>query len=177
LLKPLKSKSSKQFSCSKISAPTLDYNKISYDLIGQNRAAALATVAANGTPHVATVYCIVEPDLTIYFVTRIEARKYKNLVFQPHVAMTFTNEEHMESVQLMGRAERVEVLADEQDRLYELMVLRHGEHNWPSPPVKLYHSGASSELAVIRVTPSELTYANFATASSGCYKPFFQKVL
>jgi hypothetical protein len=83
----------------------------------------------------------------------------------------------MESVQLMGRAERVEVLADEQDRLYELMVLRHGEHNWPSPPVKLYHSGASSELAVIRVTPSELTYANFATASSGCYKPFFQKVL
>ena len=155
----------------------MDYKKIAYNFIGLNRAAALATVNTKGVPHVATVYCIVKRNFTIYFVTRIEARKYENLIYQPQVAMTFTNEEQMESVQLTGRAERLEVLADEQEMLYQLMVLRHGEHNWPSPPVKLYHCGASSELAVIKVTPTELTYANFATSASGCFKSFFQQIL
>ncbi len=158
-------------------ADSPSYKRVAYDVIRRNRAAALATVDAHGIPHVATVYCLAKRGFTVYFVTRVEARKYHNILFQPIVAMTFTNEGKLESVQLTGRAERVESLQDEQAILYELMSLRHEGQDWPLPPIKQYERGAASELAVIKVIPTELTYANFTPAAAGKYQPFFHQVI
>lgn len=171
LLKPLKPISSHLDKSIQSSAPSANAFMI------QNRTASLATVGSNGVPHIATVYCLIEKDLSLFFVTAVESRKYINMCHQPIVAMTFVNEPTMESVQLIGTAERVESLKHEQAILYKLSVLKYTEHNWPSPPIKLYEYGTSQELAIMKVIPTELTYSNFSHGDTKLNIPFFQKII
>ena len=108
-----------------------------FDFIAQNRAAAFATSSKQNIPHVATVFCVADDDLTIYFATRVESRKFRNLSAQPVVSMAFTNEKLMETVELTGTAKRVESLPEEQEILYRLVTLRHQERNQEPPPMQL----------------------------------------
>lgn len=149
----------------------------SYKFIRKNRAAALGTSDQDGIPHVAIVYCLVEADLSLYFATRVESRKFKNIAKKPIVSMAFYNEPSLDTVQLMGEAERVDDLDKEQAVLFELIKLRHKEPRWTVPPIKMFERGATNELAIMRVQPNEMTYATFKTLGNGRYKPFFQKVI
>jgi uncharacterized pyridoxamine 5'-phosphate oxidase family protein len=148
-----------------------------YEFICTNRAGSLATVGDNITPHVATVYCLVNEDLSLYFMTRVEARKYQNLIVNPKVALSFMNESDMETIQLTGVATRVDSLEKEQDIMFRLFTLRSIEQTWQIPPVQLFESGATNGLAVVRVEPSEMVYASFTPQKNGRYKPFFQTVI
>jgi len=148
-----------------------------YDFLTMNRAAALATVSPDGIPHVATVYCIIKPDLTIYFSTRAQGRKYNNLTENPLVAMNFTDLSGMRTVQLTGMAFRVEDLLEEQEILYELTVLRYQDAKLHMPSMKLFEQGAANEVAIIKIRPNELTFANFGKPDDGRYRPFFEKVI
>ena len=151
--------------------------KMAKDFIERNRMGSLATSDKQGNPHVATIYCIVNKDLTLYFSTRVESRKYHNLTNRPTVAMTFNNEKDMTTLQLTGVAGRIETLSIEQEILRELILIRYGEPNWPVPPVKLFEHGVTNELAIIKVVPHEMTFANFETTDKGRYKTFFQKII
>lgn len=147
------------------------------DFIHKNRAGALATVSKESVPHVAVVYSLIEPDLTLYFITRVESVKYVNLTVNPTVSMSFSNEKTMITVQLTGRAEVVDDLKEYQDLMYRILTLRHSKHFSANPPMQLLQRGATSELAVIKVTPTKMVYANFKPLSSGKYKPFFSEVI
>ena len=148
-----------------------------YQFILRNRAAAFATVDGTGTPHVATVYCTVHEDLTLYFSTRVEARKFHNLTCNPTAAMTFYNEQQMTTIQMTGRAERVENLEVEAEILRDLLIFRLEDPSLPLPPVRLFEAGATNELAIIKVSPLEMTIADFKVTKTGRYHPFFHKVL
>ncbi len=151
--------------------------QLSYELITEDRDGALATVSSRGVPHVATVYCVVNEALQIAFVTRVESRKFKNISHNNTVALAFWDEETMSTIQLTGKAKRVENLAQEQELFYQLVTLRFKDRKAPTPPMQLYEKGASEELAIFLVTPRELTYANFEMKPNGRYKPFFHKVI
>lgn len=159
-------------------SPKAKLRKLAYDFVSNNRAAALATVGKNGIPHVVSIYCVIRKDLSLYFMTRVEGRKIVNLLHQPMIAMAFTSEGTLESIQLTGKAERVEDLKLEQEIWHELM---HFRIPWadkgPVPAVQLFESGATNELAIIKVTPKEMTYANFGPMVNGRYKTFFQKII
>lgn len=143
----------------------------------QNRAAVLGTVNNRRVPHVATVYCWVSAKLDVYFVTRTESRKYRNLVARPTVAMTFTDKDNVSCVQLTGQAERVSDIKDEQDILFKLQTLRYQEAQVVSPALQLYERDAASELAVVIVRPTELTFASFMLGADGRYNPTFTKII
>lgn len=145
--------------------------------IAKNRAAALATVSDKGVPHSAIVYCIVNEDLSLYFSTRVESRKYRNIMSQSQISMAFFNEKELTSIQLTGEAERVNRLDIEQSVLRKLILFRYKEPNWPVPPIKIFERGATNELAIIKVIPNEMVFANFTTTKTGRYKPFFKKVI
>jgi len=147
-----------------------------YSFMKANRAAALATTTPDGKPNVAIVYGLVNEDLSVYFSSRVEGRKFQNLMAQPQVSMAFFDELNMVTLQLSGTAERVEELSVEQDVLFDLITLRSGEPNWPVPPLKMFEKGSTNELAIIKVTPTEMTYGSFETDKSGRYKPFFEKI-
>lgn len=151
--------------------------KQAINFITLHRAGSLGTVNAIGVPDVAIVYCIVKPDLSLYFSTRVEGRKYQNILANPAISLAFLDEESMATIQLTGYAERIQTLALEQEVLHELITFRYGDPNWPVPPVKLFEHGSTNELAIIKVTPSEMTHANFETNKTGRYKPFFTKII
>ena len=84
-----------------------------HKFLNTHKAATLATVNAKKKPDAASVFYIVDEDLTIYFMTRIESRKFHNLEKQTIVSMVTTDEETMETIQLTGVAERIENLEEE----------------------------------------------------------------
>lgn len=145
--------------------------------ITDHRAGALATTGPNNQPHVAIIYCFVEKDLSLYFSTRVESRKYQNIRHNRTVALAFFSESDMQTVQLTGQAERVDTLSVEQEILRQLIRLRFGEPNWPAPPIKMFEKGITNELAIVKITPVELSFGSFDTTKDGRYKPFFQEII
>lgn len=148
-----------------------------YKFMIEHRAAALATAGKNNVPHVAIVYCMVYEDLSIYISSRVEGRKYQNLVNNPTIGMTFYSEADMQTIQLTGTAERVGKIECEQEILYELIKLRYKEPNWIVPPLRLFERGATNELAIIKITPNEMTFADFKITKNGRYRPVFQEII
>lgn len=148
-----------------------------FDFIKANHLATLATVDERGNPHAATIEFMVHEDLSLYFTTRIEARKFKNLTDKPTVAMTITDESAMVTVQLTGKAERIENFKQEQKLIMELWTLRFNAATWPIPSVQMYQQGATNNIAVIKVKPFEMSYSIFKHQPSGRYKPFFHKII
>lgn len=151
--------------------------KKTYQFLLDNRSAALATAGKKGPPHVATIFFVPRKNLTLYFTTRTSGRKFQNLIAQPRVAMAITDDEKLITVQLSGVTEQVANPRLEREILQDLWLFRHKDPNWPIPPMKLYERGAVDDLAVIKVTPSEMSYANFEIATTGKYKSFFHRVI
>ena len=158
-------------------AESHDLREQARQFIARNRAAALATVDPKGNPQVATVYCVVDETLAVYFTTRVEARKFTNLMRHPTVAMIFTNENELTTLQLSGEAERIESMELEQEVLSWLMTHRKWDPQWALPTMQLFEHGATNELAIIKVVPSEMTLSNFRKDTSEQHRPFFQKVI
>lgn len=152
---------------------------MAYEFLLANRAAALATVDGKGVPHVVTVYFIPHKDLTLYFTTKAEGRKFNNLTKNPTVAMAISNDNgpNLATIQLTGIVERVQDLKEEQAILLDLWRTRYDAASWPPPPMRLYERGATDELAVMRVTPTEMTFADFKTTATKRYRPFFEEII
>lgn len=140
------------------------------------KAATLATASANGQPHAATVYCIVDDDLNVYFTSCTKGRKFKNLMARPEVALVIADEQSLASVQLTGIASPVEGTEIEKDILWRLWRLRFDDSVWPVPPIKLFEQGFSDEMTVILVRPTEMVFSQFGTKEDGHYTSYFQKV-
>jgi hypothetical protein len=71
------------------------------------------------------------------------------------------NERTMATIQLIGDARRVEPYAVVQRIFIRLMAKRDKSYDWSPPAPKLYESGATGELAIIRVTPVSLAMPTF----------------
>lgn len=153
------------------------FRKMACEFIAENRAATLATVTPASKPHASIVYCIVHDDLTLFFTTRAEGRKFESLVGNPEVCMIFTGHGSLQQLQLSGRASRVKDDGQVLDLLHELMKLRYEDEKLPRPNVSLVESGTRKEYALFKVTPYEMTYVDFETANIGKYNPDFQKII
>lgn len=148
-----------------------------YQFLCSFKMAALATVDAHGRPHVATVYCVADKELNIFFTSSTKGRKFENMMVRPEVAMVITDEDSLSTVQLSGRAESREGTEIEADILKQLWRLRFDEPAWPVPPIKMFEQRFSNEMTVIQVTPSEMTFAKFSPTQTGTYTSYFHKVI
>lgn len=144
--------------------------------LGSFKAATLATADLRGRPHAATVYCVMDDDLNVYFSTGTRGRKYENLMARPEVAMVITDEKNVATMQMSGVATSLEGSEIEQSILARLWRLRFNDEVWPVPAIKLFEQGFSSELTVIRVKPTEMVFAKFGPKGDGHYNSYFQKV-
>jgi len=146
-----------------------------HKFLSEHRLATLATVAETKVPNAAAIYYIVDKEFNIYFMTRIESRKFLNLEINPTVSMVITDETTMETVQLSGVAERIENPTEESANLTRLWTADHRNPNWPGPAVKLFEAGHSVQLAVVKVVPNEMTYALFKRLDEGHNESFLKR--
>lgn len=142
-----------------------------------NRAAMLSVVTEDGKPHASIVYCLAGDDLSIYFTTRAEGKKFECLVTNPEVCMLFSGHNTLQQLQLSGKAKRITDIDRELDLLHELMKLRYEDERLPRPTVNLVEPGTRKEYALFQVTPYEMTFADFKTCEKGKFKSNFVNII
>ena len=77
--------------------------------IDLNPVATLGTVNDDGTPHGSVVYvCTDDHRSVVYFLTKTETQKYKNLSARPIVSLTIANPDENSTVQASGMAAEIQ---------------------------------------------------------------------
>lgn len=80
------------------------YSKLLH-YIDHNPIATVGTINPNGSPHGAIVYvCADDHHSIVYFITKQETRKYKNLRERNLVSLTIVNPKNNSTLQADGRA-------------------------------------------------------------------------
>jgi len=80
-----------------------DKNQIT-KFIHQHPVGVVATADSSGTVHAATVYFVADDQLNIYFVTKEQTQKAKNLQQNPSVALALYDAENQTTLQVQGTA-------------------------------------------------------------------------
>jgi general stress protein 26 len=121
----------------------------------------LATASREGIPHAATMYFVIGPELELYFVTRQETTKHRNLSENPNAALAVFDAASQTTVQAMGT---VEVVTDDtlQTSIYSKVVAitkqTSGDHQ---PPLTKLDAG---KYVVYQLKPKTLRMAEFIKA-------------
>ena len=122
----------------------------------------ISTNNKDGNPQSASVYYISDENLNIFFVTRSESRKYKNIQNNPHVSFTVTSEHPPKTIQLEGTAAEV-VDAIEQTNYFDKLVAKATESNF-MPPVSQMVTG---EMVFMKITTTWARCGNFEVMKEG----------
>jgi len=72
--------------------------------LAQHPLGVLATIDSIGHPVTAAVYCVMDNDLSIYFLSPDHTRKLDNIEQHPEVSLTFIDEATMSLLQVQGTA-------------------------------------------------------------------------
>ena len=86
----------------------MDKNKECLDFLRSHETGVIATVSKAGVPNAATVTYSVSDDFEIYFMTRIETRKYVNLEHNPVAAFVVGTGPAATSVQIEGSVKQLD---------------------------------------------------------------------
>lgn len=101
----------------------------------------LATASSEAVPHAATIYFVIGPNLEIYFVTRQETTKHRNLSENPAAALAVFDASSQTTVQAMGSVEMVTDQALQEDiynRVLAITKQTSGDH---LPPLAKLDAG------------------------------------
>lgn len=74
------------------------------DFLNNQRLATVATVKESGLPDAASVYYVVNEDGDLFFLTRKETGKFKNIQQSGEVVVVVTDREKLETVKIQGKA-------------------------------------------------------------------------
>lgn len=136
-----------------------DTHRNVHDFLNHHPMGVVSTVDDDGTPWGAAVYFIADDDFNIYFVTRADTTKYKNIKHGQVAAFTVADRSTQTTVQLTGEVSEVSA-SDYMNNLFEkFMRIRHNDDQDWSPPINKVHAGNFMPLCI---KPSRLQYANYS---------------
>jgi len=129
-----------------------------YDFLKDINIAVLATSFDN-QPLASTMYYVVSPDLCVYFITENETKKYKHIQSNPNVSIVVTNREKVQTMQILGTAERVDD-ATTKINIIQQMSMANAQKNWLHwpPPISKIEAG---EMVIIKVLPTWIRFADY----------------
>lgn len=113
-----------------------------------NPLAVVGTTNLDGSPHGAVVYvCADDARHTVYFLTKTETRKYKNLEARDKVSLTITNPEERSTLQADGRAATVHDSAVREKIIKKISNAHATAAEW-LPPIAKLNAGTYVVVAV-----------------------------
>ena len=113
-------------------------------------------------PESAVVYFSYDENLTIYFATRKESRKYKNIEKNPHASFVIYNAGLLKTVQIEGVVSAVEDPYEQGVHYAQLVEL--ATKNSPLPPIDQL---GESEIMFLKLTPAWARVGTFEAAEEG----------
>ncbi|HET9098230.1 MAG TPA: pyridoxamine 5'-phosphate oxidase family protein [Candidatus Saccharimonadales bacterium] len=142
----------------------------------KNNAPALATVNSEGHPDVSIVFSLTNDNFDIFFECRLESSKYKNIMHCPFVSMAFSKAQELKTVQLKGKAERIEDFDKEQEVMREMVEMQSGHGNYEVPVLKMFEKGLTNDIVVFKIVPSQITYADYSRSGKADSRPLFTAI-
>lgn len=149
----------------------LTYTKIA-NYIDHNPIAVLGTINPDGTPHGATIYLCSDDEAQpiVYFITKNETQKYKNLLDRPAACITIVNTAENSTLQASGRAFNVH-----DARVIDMVSKKIARAHRPSegwlPPIAKLRAGA---YVMIGIELQKARLAEYSGAKIGDEKIFTQ---
>lgn len=132
-----------------------------YHYLSNLHLVVLSTIDEKNMPHGSEMFFIVDEHLNFFLLTQHNTKKYKNILSNQNVALTFINPNETKTVQVQGNAYEIQP----SDPLYLGIISKMGEKNarkdgvfWPPPPSKIQ----DEKIVIIRVTPTWLRYADYS---------------
>lgn len=136
-----------------------------------NPIATIGTINSDGTPHGAIVYaCTDDHQAIVYFLTKIETTKYKNLTSNPQVSLTITNPMENSTLQASGVAEQIQDAGVLDMAMKKLTRLHVNAYEW-LPPIAKIRAGA---YVLVGITLQSARLAQFQGMSIGDERIFTQ---
>lgn len=131
--------------------PTLEF-------LNNNHVGVLATADAKGRPHASTVYLVSDRVLNIYFVTKKETQKARNLAENPHASVALFDAETQVTVQIDGEVQPVEDM-DAANRIFiEIQGIARRTSSSGIPPVTELSAGG---YITYRLSPSDVQMTTY----------------
>ena len=116
--------------------------------INNQPVATLSTVGPDTTPYAAVVYVFFENE-QIFFLTKRDTQKFRNITMNPTVAVTSFRENELETLQVIGQAYEVED-KDAKDAVKRQLARLHGPSKGVLPPIMQLEAG---EYVVVGIDP------------------------
>ncbi len=149
-----------------------ELKKLVLDSLKNNRLAALATVSSDGLPHAATVVYAVDDDFNVYFVTRKNTSKVRNLEQNPVVSLSIGSALPI-YVQMRGRAERVTDEQERQERLDAVAAAGAGLKDvWPP----ILHIG-NDDYVLFKIVPDLIRALDLRDQNIAAEEPPFIEIM
>ncbi|HEX6462419.1 MAG TPA: pyridoxamine 5'-phosphate oxidase family protein [Candidatus Saccharimonadales bacterium] len=131
-------------------------------------AMVVSTINKGHTPHGAVVYIFAPTPETLYFMTKTETEKYKNLAHSTKISLTTFDETDNSTLQATGTAE----IVNDHDTIGKIMsAVAHLYQRSPDslPPLTKFKAG---DYAFVKVTLTHARLAQFGTHHAGDKRMF-----
>lgn len=136
------------------------------DFLKTHHSGVLSTSSAAGYPHAAPVYFSVEEDFCLLFATKTETLKYKNIQENNRVAFACYDEATQSTVQIGGRAEKVDDPKVHQSTINAIYRYSAELSKTDLPPIEKLFAG---DYVIVRIVPEVIKMAVFLRPDSGGY--------
>lgn len=119
----------------------------------------LSTVDSEGNVHGAVIYYVAEGEMNIYFVSKTETGKVKNILSHPQVSFTIFDAPNAQTLQINGIA-HTETDQPTIEYIFDTVVKKRPYNGaMLLPPVTALQN--SGEYTIIRISPTEAKYSNY----------------
>lgn len=135
----------------------------------KSRLGVVSTVNEENKPESAFVYFTFDENINVYFVTKDNSRKYKNILKNSNVSFATATENPPQTLQLEGIAAVHSEIEDQKHLFQELVGLASAKHF--SPPINQQTKGG---LQFIKISPTWIRFGNFEVRKHG---DIFKEVL
>lgn len=143
------------------------------EFIKKHPAGVLATANTSGSPHAACVYFVTDHDLNIFFVTKEETTKHKNLQQNPLASLAIYDEQAQTTLQANGRAEVIEDMELFSELFNKILDISVEGSGVSRPPVSKLFAG---NYFMYKLTPHTLRLAEYTKPDVGEFENLFQVV-
>ena len=144
-----------------MSTQTTEHDIVSY--FKDNPVMVLGTVGEHGKPHGAAVYGCPTTASEVYFITKTDTQKFKNILHNPHVSVTIVNTAENSSLQAGGTARVVSDPAMVELIMGKMAVIYANSADWLPPIAKL----RAGPYQVVHIKMDHIRLARFLHAKPG----------
>ena len=132
------------------------------DFLKTHNAGVVATVSKEWNPHASAVYYVADDDFNVYFITKIDSRKYAAIQAHPQAAFTVGTLEAPRTLQIEGAASELRSDEDRAAHIGDIMDMLEKVNPAFLPLVKM-----DSEVVMMWLQPKWIRWGDFSALGVG----------